>query len=185
MAWWRAWALLGMLTAPFGAAWAHGFTAAMLIPGDLPTAREQAMVTAFLLAAAERDVHPAQQSDGHLGGLDVDLRVVRGGCGEEIRVAEADVAMAPLACAPRPRAVPVWTGARRTPPSIAEAEELARRLGVALDSFRSRFAARTGTPPPPEAVWAYLAAQAVDRAVRRLGGIEPREALARVLRQAR
>ncbi len=182
---WRIWAVLGLLTAPLAAAWAHGFTAAMLIPEDLPAAREEAMVRAFLLAAAERDAHPAQESDGHLGGLDVDLLVVRGGCGEEIRVPDADVAVVPLACAPRPRAVPVWTGAREVPPSITRAEELARRLGVALDSFRSRFAAETGTPPPPEAVWAYLAAQAVDRAVRRLGGVEPREELARALRQAR
>jgi len=104
---------LGMLAAPLGAAWAQGFTTAMPIPDDFPALREAAMVRAFLRAAGRRDAHPAQESDGHLGGLDVDLLVMRGDCGEEIPVSEADVAMVPLACSPRLRVVPVWTGGVR------------------------------------------------------------------------
>ena len=55
------WALLAT------AAFAHSFSVALVAPAG---ARVQAM-QAFLRASGERDGHETQESDGHLGGLDV------------------------------------------------------------------------------------------------------------------
>ena len=60
------WALLG--TAAFG----HSFDVAFVVPAG---AHVQAM-QAFLLASGERDGHAFEESDGHLGSLDVYISVV-------------------------------------------------------------------------------------------------------------
>ncbi len=51
---------------------AHSFQVAFLAPvaGEQARVGRQAL-DGFLLAASERDGHPGQESDGHLGGLDV------------------------------------------------------------------------------------------------------------------
>ncbi len=48
---------------------AHEFAVGLIIPVDKPAGRQY--LEGFLLAAAERDSHPGEVSDGHLGGLDV------------------------------------------------------------------------------------------------------------------
>ena len=60
------WALLG--TTAFG----RSFDVAFVVPAG---AHVQAM-QAFLLASGERDRHANEESDGHLGGLDVYVSVV-------------------------------------------------------------------------------------------------------------
>jgi len=51
---------------------AHSFNVALVLPGQ-PATSEQArqLRQGFMLATTERDAHPDQESDGHLGGLDV------------------------------------------------------------------------------------------------------------------
>ncbi len=51
---------------------AHSFNVALLVPLSGPTQADgKAIRDGFLLATKERDSHPDEQSDGHLGGLDV------------------------------------------------------------------------------------------------------------------
>ena len=64
---------------------AHRFNVVLILPGST-TESEQArhIRGGFMLATTERDSHPDQQSDGHLGGLDVYVNVIRwdrGPCG--------------------------------------------------------------------------------------------------------
>lgn len=54
------------------AALAHSFTVVLAIPKSGPTERDgKHAFDGFILAAQERDGHPDNKADGHLGGLDV------------------------------------------------------------------------------------------------------------------
>jgi len=55
-----------------GAALAHRFNIVLVIPrSDAAPAQGRQIREGFMLATKERDSHPDQESDGHLGGLDV------------------------------------------------------------------------------------------------------------------
>ncbi len=76
--------LLGVLAAaailaalPAAPAGAHRFNVGLLVPLSGPSAfAGRQMRDGFLLATRERDGHPDEESDGHLGGLDVYLLAV-------------------------------------------------------------------------------------------------------------
>ncbi len=51
---------------------AHSFNVALVLPGKPATSEQARQIRqGFMLATTERDGHPDQESDGHLGGLDV------------------------------------------------------------------------------------------------------------------
>lgn len=62
---------------------AHSFDTIFVVPvsGPQAAAGKQAQ-DGFMFAARERDGHPDETADGHLGGLDVFLRVVDSAAGE-------------------------------------------------------------------------------------------------------
>lgn len=161
---------------------AHEFELLLLAPPDATEATLTQMRAAFLIVSHERDSHPDETSEGHLGGMDVQLTLARVG-----EVAAADnlaFVVAPFA-----------------PPGDAAAAALARPSGaVVVDSghlaalpagmengdaslspFADRFRAETGQDPGPEAFAAYLGARVVDLAVRPLDSVDDREALRRAL----
>ena len=77
-----------MATGAFG----HSFNVALVVPAG---ERVQAM-QAFLLASGERDRHANEESDGHLGGLDVYVSVVEmdadvAGLRENVVAAQPDI----------------------------------------------------------------------------------------------
>lgn len=58
---------------------AHSFNVSLLIPPSKAGAPSgDQILRGFMLATKERDGHPDQESDGHLGGLDVYVTVVDG-----------------------------------------------------------------------------------------------------------
>ncbi len=60
-----------MLTGLFaGSAFAHSFNVAVVLPAASPASAQQ-IRQGFMLATTEKDGHPDEESDGHLGGLDV------------------------------------------------------------------------------------------------------------------
>ena len=73
---------------------AHSFNVTLVIPlsGDAAV-RGRQFRQGFMLATAERDSHPDQESDGHLGGLDVYVHVIdaRGDIRAEFRHRRADI----------------------------------------------------------------------------------------------
>lgn len=62
--------ILSLTAAP---AMAHEFELLLLAPPDAPEAVLEQMRAAFLIASHERDNHPDETSEGHLGGMDVQL----------------------------------------------------------------------------------------------------------------
>ncbi len=70
-------ALAGLVWLAATPALAHSFRMALLLPltgADAAVGRQA--VKGFLLATRERDGHPDETSDGHLGGLDVYVLVI-------------------------------------------------------------------------------------------------------------
>lgn len=56
-------------------AFSHSFNVALVLPGSPATSAQARQIReGFLLATTERDGHPDEESDGHLGGLDVYVR---------------------------------------------------------------------------------------------------------------
>lgn len=166
--------------APVAAA-AHSFTTLIVGPDDDPAALE-AVVDGFRLATRERDGHPDETSDGHLGGLDVHITARGAGEGVDDNAAAADFvlvagddalfqavahAAGPHAIVLRPGQLPpeaVWTGAV---PGGAD--------------FAGRFRDAFGRPPDRAAAEGYNAARRIDAAVRPIGSPSDRAALAAAL----
>ncbi len=158
------------------AALAHSFNVVVALPPGLSDAARADVSAAFLVASAERDGHAEEESDGHLGGLDVYLTLA--GADDTARIAAA-----------RPDIV-VWTtgvaGAAGDavalsplPVSSARASDyLARASAPGLPAFAARFTDRTGQAPGAQATATYLAARQIDEAVRALAGVDDRAGLA-------
>ena len=153
-------ALLSAL--PAGAARAHEFRIVLLVP----SAAQAEARNAFLLASSERDSHPDETSEGHLGGVDSQLEIVAQGA----RLPPTDIAV--MAGRSRPPALPgsVWL----VLPDLVSQAARTRILGAGPGGFSARFKARYGTAPGPDATRIYIAARLVDIAVRAHDGVASR-----------
>ena len=180
-----------------GDAAAHSFRVALVAPFDGPKASEGAALAAgFLIATRERDGHPDETSDGHLGGLDVHL--VRVNAGQS----DADVLAAAGALLDGDDGEPVAFLAVAAGPKLTAALEAlsARTRAVFIDlsagplpdpgppeapgdgtpaaaPFAEAFRATHGGAPDAAARTGYRAARLIDRAVRAQAGVEDRAAL--------
>jgi hypothetical protein len=185
---WRMWARAGLLTllllfAPDFAA-AHSFKTAVLATSADGGERLRLTMEGFLLATRERDGHPDEESDGHLGGLDVYVIPLSVQDSEEVsrQLAKMDApvdillvagsndlfdaasALGDIAIVIRPGALPpekVWKGT----------------TGTDKSNFASRYYAAFGRQPGEAAARGYNAARRIDLAVRKLGGVAERSAI--------
>jgi len=158
---------------------AHSFNVVMVVPDQVSPDVHRDMCLAFLVASEERDAHANQESDGHLGGLDVYITIAGLGARDRINAANPDILSLPLrGDATFDDAVTFGPLNTTSPKAVAF---LARPAAPGLAPFAQRFAARTGQAPGPEATAAYLAARQIGVAVRALGGVGDRATLAQLL----
>ena len=163
------------------AAIAHEFTAALLVTGEKQEAGLAQAVNGFLLAADERDGHPAETSDGHLGGVDV-----------QVLPLPADAAGRVAGLIGTPRTPPDVLIVMGPEPEASAAVASLDLAGVVLrpgalpngwateddaDSFAARYRSAYGSAPTEAAARGYNAARRLDAAIRPLDGISPRVAL--------
>jgi len=164
---------------------AHSFNTVFILPEVLAEETKADVLVAFLLATEERDAHANEESDGHLGGLDVYVTPLSLNSGAAILGAAPDILAAPLSDPNELREILKTSRAALVgpldPESAASAGFLARSEGGELPPFADRFRAQTARQPGPEAILAYLAARRIDRAVRRLGGVDDMAALQELL----
>lgn len=160
---------------------AHEFTAALLVLGEDRETRLAEAVRGFLLAADERDGHPQETSDGHLGGVDVHVLplprdaagLVGGLTGSPVVPPDVVVVLgSPPAATTEVEGfgdaslvVPAGT----LPPGWAEAGSEASFVARYLDAY--------GAAPTEAAALGYHAARRLDDAIRPLDGVTPRDAL--------
>lgn len=180
-------ALLTLFTGFVSSALGHSFTTVLVVPSDASETVRSHMVAAFLLAAHERDGHSDEESDGHLGGLDVYLVPVWAKDLAETDTAGADIIAAPLSLEAASSEMPEAAGAVLVGPSDPEAQMVAGFLkaaaGAEFAPFAQRFADQTGTVAGEEAIATYVAARRIDAAVRALGGVDDRDRLRALLSQ--
>lgn len=158
---------------------AHEFTVAIVGDGSVAgsEAKIAEVVRGFIVAADERDGHLNETSDGHLGGLDVQIRVLPSGAAAEVEELSgvprdpADIAflLDPMTSAIGssepvlgPKTI-IFGPGLLPPPEKREASP-----------FHLRFRALYGRIPTEAAEQGYNAARRIDSAIRPLGGLEPR-----------
>ncbi len=175
-------AMAGALLA--GPAFSHSFNVMLVVPlsGEQEEAGAQ-FRNGFMLATTERDAHANQESDGHLGGLDVYVSVL-----DLNEVADSDVSDF---AAQNDINIVIATGDMAT---ISKTRALLAAQGVGLlitgvapqvnsemavvAAFRANFERAYGAVPVAEAVQGYNAAQRIEIAVRSQAGVGDGEALA-------
>lgn len=164
-----------------GIASAHSFTAALLVVGEDREAGLAEAVRGFLLAADERDGHANETSDGHLGGVDVQVLplpldaagLVEGLIGTPDEPADVVVVLGPAS------AVGDAARAHQSASTVLMQEILpeGRDTDDRRDSFVERYRLAYGAVPGVIAATAYVAARRLDVAVRPLDGVSPQAAL--------
>jgi hypothetical protein len=158
-----------------GPASAHSFDTIFILPvsGPQAAAGKQAR-DGFMFAARERDGHPGETADGHLGGLDVFLRVVDSTvAADEVAAKVAELARraaddtpwivgsADLLAAIRSRVGTVeWVP---IDPSAAAPQDIRTMDGR---PFPAAFEAGFGYAPTPAVLAGYSAARRIDKTVR-------------------
>jgi hypothetical protein len=157
---------------------AHEFELLLLAPPNASEATLDQMRTAFLIASHERDSHPDETSEGHLGGMDVQLTLAR--LGEAAATEDLAFVVAPLAAPDDEAVVSLAAPGGAVVVDSAHLSALPPALdhgNATLPPFADRFRAETGQDPGPEALAAYLGARLVDLVVRPLDSVDDREAL--------
>lgn len=162
-------AAIAMLCVSASAALAHSFNLLLVVPDGEVIADD--MRHAVLLAADERDGHPDNHSDGHLGGLDVFVTLTSDLADpDNWAEADPDIVVDPLL---HPMVIYYddlkWFALFGSQFSVLNRDAvLARAADPTLPPFAARFEQVTGRPPGDEAEAAYLGARLIDLIVRPL-----------------
>ena len=164
-----------------GNALAHSFTAALIVAGDNREASLAEAVRGFLLAADEQDGHANETSDGHLGGVDVNVLplprdaagLVEGLIGKPTETGDVVVVLGPEPAASE--AAREYQSTSTVLLQVVLTERWVSDEGT--DSFVTRYRRAYGTAPSVMAATGYHAARRLDVAIRPLDGVIPRAAL--------
>ena len=158
-----------------GAASAHSFDTIFVVPqsGAQAVAGEQAR-DGFMFAARERDGHPDETADGHLGGLDVYLRIVDSNREQGDVLAELrDLAERPADDTPRIVAPAALLPAVKDQIGAAELSAIDLNAPAQPDiltmngrPFEAAFEAAFGYAATPAVYAGYGAARQIDKVVR-------------------
>ncbi len=172
------------------AAVAHSFRVALVISqGAGETGDGRFFRDGFMLATTERDGHPNQGSDGHLGGLDVYVSVVD---------AQGDVQAALSRLARQGEVVIVAAfGSDQVRSAVQNALADTKTVllppgrlpaaspnNSALPDFIDAYTRIYGIAPTPAAAQGYNAARRIDAAVRAQGGVADGPGLRRALEES-
>ncbi|MCK5273722.1 MAG: hypothetical protein KAJ11_10195 [Alphaproteobacteria bacterium] len=178
--------LVAGLTGFVETAKAHSFNVALVIALAEPSAGDARQVRdGFLLATRERDGHPDEESDGHLGGLDVYLYPVNlereslAGVRALLRREQIDIlaVIGPDEAAEEIRPLVAGSKTQLLGPG--------RLQSASTESFTNAFLAAFGYRPATPAAEGYNAGRRIDAAVRPLGGVDDRPSLRRALDETR
>ncbi len=179
--------LLGSIS--LNPAYAHRFYVALVIPlSNAEAGQGRQYRQGFMLATTERDSHPDEESDGHLGGLDVYVSVIdsQGDIRTEI---ERIVSQGRID-------IVVATGSEKTLSLVGNLLDggniallapgqtpFSQSDMPAVVAFTSAFENQYGGRPSAQAAHGYNAARRIDVAVRTQGGADDAEELVRIFKR--
>ena len=182
-------AMIAAIALTINPALAHRFDVALVMPpSDDASAQGRQILEGFMLATAERDSHPGQDSDGHLGGLDVYVTVIDGTgdvaaeIGRLAALGEVDIV---AAFGPETTLPPIR---RRLDDNkvallVPGQSPFARADLPAVAAFVSAYEGEYGGRPSSHAGQGYNAARRIDAAVRAQGGVNDTASLLRTFRE--
>ncbi len=149
-------ALFAVVFAMAGSAYAHSFNA-LLVGADVGNS---GAYDGFRLATKERDGHAAEESDGHLGGLDVYIFSA-----DSVEDIQQSVDRDAIDIVVLLQDMPVDV---ETYKLISEAELITpdRNEILVQNNFAERFEADYGVLPSEQAMRGYIAAQIIEGFVR-------------------
>ena len=159
---------------------AHSFRLGLAAPFSGPQAAAgQQALDGLRLATRERDGHPDETADGHLGGLDSHLLPLdSAGADAEALRRQAEAMRLDIVTTAAP--VQGLESALGGAPVAFCPPRAGRALaGPEAAKFAAAFREAFGYDPTPAAARGYLAGRAVDAAVRALGDASDKPALAR------
>ncbi len=170
---------------------AHSFRVGFVAPASGPRASIGASARdGFMLATRERDGHSDEESDGHLGGLDVYLLIIDSGEGRDSVLAKIRELVEGrqieflTGIVPPELAAGIHSRTRGGRPYFVDTEVLSGSNVSTMDGapFAAAFAAMYGRAPDRAAFRGYGAARRIDRAVRAVAGdLSRRQAVLRAL----
>lgn len=164
-----------------GIAAAHSFTAAIMVAGENVEQDLAEAVRGFLLAADERDGHPNETSDGHLGGVDVQVLPLPSEAAGLVEGLNGSPGEPPdVVIVIGPDNVARDSAGSYGPSSIVLTQAVLPQEWTSdsrMDDFVARYSLAYATAPGPMAATAYHAARRLDVAIRPLDGVRPRDAL--------
>ena len=180
-------ALTAVLTATPKVASAHSFVVTLDATAAAEPLSLASAIQGMRVAASERDSHAAETSDGHLGGIDLFIRVQPEDAAEGIiwlkgaptTAATVIVNFSGPDVAPSRRADDATLVI--TPGALPPAEIWTGNALSSTTSFAARYHAVYGSAPDRQAAQGYNAALRIDRAVRDSGGVHDIEALREAL----
>lgn len=157
------------------AALAHSFDTVFVVPVSGPQAEAGKQARdGFMFAARERDGHPDETADGHLGGLDVFLLIVDSNAGTGAVVAKVgELSQRAAGDVARIVAPAEMLAAIRR--QVGGAEMVVIDLAAAMPAnvrtiagrpFSTAFEAAFGYAPTPAVLAGYATARQIDTAVR-------------------
>ena len=172
------------------AALGHSFQLGVIVPLSGPdSARGAEALDGLRLATRERDSHPNETSDGHLGGLDshlvpIDSTLVERP--EDLRAALTEQPLDIVTIVYRPADAGTITNILSEPgmpvscPPADGPVPADKTASAEADEFRQAFQAEFGYAATGAAAIGYNAGRAVDAAVRPLNSVDDRAALKRL-----
>jgi len=160
---------------PFNIAFAHRFNVGLVIP-DINSDNGQSLQIkqGFMLATTEQDSHPDEESDGHLGGLDVYVtvadvdKVADGNLTSFITQNDINI-IAVFGPAFRIKDISANMDVALLRPGKSPFSET-RRPAVA--AFTAAYTSLYGSPPSASAAQGYNAARRIAKAVRAQSGVD-------------
>jgi len=154
---------------------AHRFNVALVLAA--PDAASLEIRQGFMLATTERDSHPNEESDGHLGGLDVYVSIL-----EEQTIAAADIERMPtqrefdiVAAFASPQTQSLFTKLLDGKPIalLVPGQTPFADTGLpAVARFIAAYETAYGEKPTVHAAQGYNAARRIDVAVRAQGSVD-------------
>ena len=168
---------------------AHRFNVALVIPlSDTALVQGRQIRNGFMLATTERDSHPDQESDGHLGGLDVYVTVIdgQGNVAADINriVAQNKVSIV-AAFGPDTTLSPIkkHLDGEKIVLLLPSQSPFSKSDSHGVVAFISAYEREYGNRPSSQAAQGYHAARRIDHAVRAQGGVDDMGSLLRIFKE--
>ena len=157
-------------------AMAHSFNVTLLLPLSGPDAGQgRQFLNGFMLATRERDAHPNQESDGHLGGLDVYVTTIdnQSDPGELTRIINGDDQADIVALFPSPATAEILENSfdqSHAALLLAGQNPFSDSSLPGVAAFSAAYLADYSQQPDQNAASGYNMARRIDQAVRSRGG---------------